>query len=113
MSNSTEISKYTFTTATSTKKLDVQHFQHNIFIVTLQNFSTIVSQILLQFLAIFIRTTYMARCTRYNIMFVMDLRQVSGFLRVLRFPPPIKLAHDINEIQTRGSGEPVSLTWHK
>jgi hypothetical protein len=68
--------------ATSTKKLDVQHFQHNIFIVTLQNFSTIFSQILLQFLAIFIRSTYMARCTRYNIMFVMDLRQVrtSNFL---------------------------------
>jgi hypothetical protein len=29
----------------------------------------------------------------YNIMlkFVSDLRQVGGFLRVLRFPPPIKL----------------------
>ena len=25
------------------------------------------------------------------IMFVSDLRQVSGFLRVLQFPPPIKL----------------------
>jgi hypothetical protein len=27
----------------------------------------------------------------YVIKFVNDLRQVSGFLRVLRFPPPIKL----------------------
>jgi hypothetical protein len=28
----------------------------------------------------------------YVIKFVSDLRQVSGFLRVLRFPPPIKLS---------------------
>jgi sulfur transfer complex TusBCD TusB component (DsrH family) len=27
----------------------------------------------------------------YVIKFVSDLRQVSGFLRVLHFPPPIKL----------------------
>jgi len=27
----------------------------------------------------------------YVIKFVSDLRQVSGFLRVLLFPPPIKL----------------------
>jgi hypothetical protein len=27
----------------------------------------------------------------YVIKFVIDLRQVGGFLRVLRFPPPIKL----------------------
>ena len=27
----------------------------------------------------------------YVIEFVSDLRQVGGFLRVLRFPPPIKL----------------------
>ena len=27
----------------------------------------------------------------YVIKFVSDLRQVGGFLRVLRFPPPIKL----------------------
>ena len=34
------------------------------------------------------------------IKFVSDLRQVGGFLRVLRFPPPIKLhdRHDITEI---------------
>jgi hypothetical protein len=30
------------------------------------------------------------RCTRYNIKFVSDLRQISGFLRVLRFPPGIQ-----------------------
>jgi hypothetical protein len=28
----------------------------------------------------------------YVIKFVSDLRQVGSFLRVLRFPPPIKLA---------------------
>jgi hypothetical protein len=31
----------------------------------------------------------------YVIKFVRDLRQVSGFLWVLRFPPPIKLATTI------------------
>jgi hypothetical protein len=31
----------------------------------------------------------------YNIMFVIDLRQRGGFLRVLRFPPPIKLTATI------------------
>ena len=35
----------------------------------------------------------------YVIKFVSDLKQVSGFLRVLRFPPPIKTdSHDITEI---------------
>ena len=28
----------------------------------------------------------------YVIKFVSDLRQVGGFLQVLRFPPPIKVA---------------------
>ena len=31
----------------------------------------------------------------YVIKFVRDLRQVFGFLRVLRFPPPIKLTSTI------------------
>ena len=31
----------------------------------------------------------------YVIKFVSDLRQVGGFLRVLRFPPPIKLTATI------------------
>ena len=31
----------------------------------------------------------------YVIKFVSDLRQVSGFLRVLQFPPPIKLTSTI------------------
>ena len=31
----------------------------------------------------------------YVIKFVRDLRQVGGFLRVLRFPPPIKLTTTI------------------
>ena len=34
----------------------------------------------------------------YVIKFVSDLSQVGGFLRALRFPPPIKLTHDIAEI---------------
>jgi hypothetical protein len=39
-----------------------------------------------------------ARCTQiphYVIKFVSDLRLVSGFLRVLWFPPPIKLTATI------------------
>ena len=37
---------------------------------------------------------------RYVMNFVSDLGQVDGFLRVLQFPPPIKLhdRHDISEI---------------
>jgi hypothetical protein len=35
--------------------------------------------------------TAQARCTRYTIKFVSDLRQVDGFLLVPVFPPPIKL----------------------
>ena len=31
----------------------------------------------------------------YVIKFVSDLRQVEGFLRVIRFPPPIKLTATI------------------
>jgi hypothetical protein len=31
----------------------------------------------------------------YEIKFVSDLRQVCGFLQVLRFPPPIKLTATI------------------
>ena len=35
----------------------------------------------------------------YNIKFVSDLWQVSGFLLVLQFPPPIKTdCHDVTEI---------------
>ena len=45
-----------------------------------------------------IRIPFMARCTRYNILvitFFRDLRQVGGFLWILRFPPPIKLTATI------------------
>ena len=31
----------------------------------------------------------------YEIKFVIDLRQVGGFLQVLRFPPPVKLTATI------------------
>ena len=33
---------------------------------------------------------------QYVIKFVSDLRQIGGFLRVLRFPPPIKLTPQYN-----------------
>jgi hypothetical protein len=33
--------------------------------------------------------------TRYTIKFVSDLPQVGSFLRVIRFPPPIKLTATI------------------
>jgi hypothetical protein len=36
-----------------------------------------------------------AKLQHYVIKFVSDLRQVGGFLRVLRFPPPIKLTTTI------------------
>ena len=57
-----------------------------------------------------------ARCTRYNIMFikfVTDLRQVGGFLRVLRFPLPIKLTeynHDLTEILMKLAVNTINLT---
>ena len=34
----------------------------------------------------------------YVIKFISDLRQVGGFLRVLRFPPPKELTATITEI---------------
>jgi hypothetical protein len=34
-------------------------------------------------------------CTNFVIKFVSGLRHVGGFLRVLRFPPPIKLTATI------------------
>ena len=46
-------------------------------------------------LTLWVRTPFMARCTiqLYVIRFVSDLRQVSGFLRVLLFPPSIDQNH--------------------
>jgi hypothetical protein len=38
-----------------------------------------------------------ARCTTLCDKFVSDLWQVSGFLQVLRFPPPIKLTFQFTE----------------
>jgi hypothetical protein len=38
---------------------------------------------------------YVCSNVHYVIKFVSDLRQVSGFLRILRFPPPIKLTATI------------------
>jgi hypothetical protein len=47
----------------------------------------------------------------YVIKFVSDLGQVNGFLRVLRFPPPIKTdRHDITEILLKVELNPKTLT---
>ena len=47
----------------------------------------------------------------YVIKFVSDLRQVDGFLRVLRFPLPIKLTcHDIAEILLPVALNTITLT---
>ena len=44
------------------------------------------------------------------IKFVSDLRQVSGFLGVLRFPPPIKTdRHDITEILLKVALNTITL----
>jgi len=36
-----------------------------------------------------VRILLMERCTQYVIKIVSNLRQLGGFRRVLRFPPPI------------------------
>jgi hypothetical protein len=47
----------------------------------------------------------------YVIKFVSDLQQVDGFLRVLRFPPPIKLdCHDITEILVKVALNTINQT---
>ena len=48
-----------------------------------------------------VRTSLIARCTRYNIKitFASDLRQIGGFLRVLRFSPPIKPRYNWNIVE--------------
>jgi len=42
-------------------------------------------------LMLWVRISIRARCTTLCDKIVSDLRQVGGFLRVLQFPPPIKL----------------------
>ena len=42
-------------------------------------------------LMLWVRISIRARCPTYVIKFISDLRQIGGFLRVLRFPAPIKL----------------------
>ena len=44
----------------------------------------------------FVRTNH--KLLLLLLVVVSDLRQVCGLLRVLRFPPPIKLTADISEI---------------
>jgi len=46
-------------------------------------------------LMLWVRISIRARYTTLCDKFVSDLRQVGGFLRVLRFPPPIKLTATI------------------
>jgi hypothetical protein len=48
------------------------------------------------------------------IKFVSDLRQDGGFLRVLRFPPPIKLTrHEITEILLKVALNTIDQTKRK
>jgi hypothetical protein len=51
----------------------------------------------------------------YVIKFVSELQQVGGFLRVLRFPPPIKLSHDIieNLLNTITLSYPTTLLYNQ
>jgi hypothetical protein len=47
----------------------------------------------------------------YVIQFVSNLRQVGGFLRVIRFPPPNKTdRHDITEILLKVALNTITLT---
>jgi hypothetical protein len=46
----------------------------------------------------------------YVIKFVSDLRQVGGFLQVLRYLPPIKLTANITEILLKVALNIISLT---
>jgi hypothetical protein len=47
----------------------------------------------------------------YVIKFVSDLRQVDGFFRVFRFPPPIKTdCHDITKILLIVALNTITLT---
>jgi len=52
------------------------------------------------------------RYTKHSVIkFVSDLRQVGGFLWVLRFPPPIKSdSHDITEIYLKVVFNTIILT---
>ena len=47
----------------------------------------------------------------YVITLVSDLRQVGGFLRVLRFPPPIKLTTEIAEILLKVALNTINSTY--
>ena len=49
----------------------------------------------------------------YVIHFVIDLRQVDGFLRIRRFPPPIKLhnCHDITEMLLKVALNTINQTF--
>jgi hypothetical protein len=65
---------------------------------------------------LWIQTLFMARCTRYNIMwkFVCDLRQVGGFLWALRFPPPINLTprYNWNTVESGNNMLYINIYWN-
>ena len=48
----------------------------------------------------------------YVIKFASDLREVDGFLWVLRFPPPIKHCHDITDILLKVALNTSILTFY-
>ena len=43
---------------------------------------------------------------------VSDLRRVGGFLRILRFPPPIELPHDVAEVLLKVALNTINQTWN-
>jgi hypothetical protein len=62
-------------------------------LVTLEMFKQTTSMYVMSTITRF--TSMIWGVQHYVIKFVSDLRQVGGFLRVLRFPPPIKLTATI------------------
>ena len=58
-----------------------------------------------------ITTNVASSIQHYVIKFVSDLRQVCGFLLLLRFPPPIKTdCHNITEILLKVASNTMTLT---
>ena len=53
---------------------------------------------------------FLSQSRHYMIKYVSDLRQVSGFLRVLWFPPPMKHCYDITEILLKVALNTINLT---
>ena len=53
---------------------------------------------------------FIMKISPINLKFLNDLWQVGGFLRILRFHPPIKLTHNIAEILLKVALSTINLT---